>query len=46
MSRLQEGDLAQEWVGFLGVAVITVATVSFQAIRVARMNPVQSLRSE
>lgn len=29
-----------------GAVVVTIATVSFQAIRVARMNPAQSLRSE
>jgi len=37
------------WIPFMSVAgalIITMATVSFQAIRAARMNPVRSLRSE
>ena len=33
-------------ISMMGAVVITLATVSFQAIRSARMNPVKSLRSE
>jgi putative ABC transport system permease protein len=37
------------WIPFVsvsGAVLITLATISFQAIRAARMNPVKSLRSE